>query len=386
MSYTANNRRWETGKVGLTLLLGATVAMAAPREALPARAPSSAQGSADPVASWLSWAPPPECPSREYIAEKVQDWLGGPIPPDTPFTVTAEVHWREEHWHVRVDIHLDDHSGRRSVAVDRCSDAADFVALATVLALDPNFVAPTEATDKAEESAPGSTVPAERSAQAADKTEPVPPTDSAPSGLRPDQAPTGSTLARDHAEGRRESFIGLGGEASFGALPGFHGGPSAEAGLTLRRLQMALGGGWVPPHRSAPAGAAAPIDFSLWWGRIDGCWFAWKGAISLGPCLNAELGVMQSQQEPEAGRFIETSELWAALGGGAEVAWRPLPWLEGALDAAVRVPLTQPRFLLDDQTLAHRPAIGTRVTGMLRVYFLTRGDGSDRPATRTGRP
>src|SRR5690606_36197462 len=86
---------------------------------------------------WLSWTAPPECPSAHDIEQRVGAWLGGAPSRASDLTVETALRWTEQKWEVTVDITLAGHSGTRRILVDTCQDAADFVAVAVVLAVDP---------------------------------------------------------------------------------------------------------------------------------------------------------------------------------------------------------------------------------------------------------
>ncbi len=78
---------------------------------------------------WLDWDAPPECPGRDHIQTRLESWLSGPFEPQTKLRVQASVHWNDGVWRVHTDIEYGDTRGERTVLVDTCSEAADFVAL-----------------------------------------------------------------------------------------------------------------------------------------------------------------------------------------------------------------------------------------------------------------
>ncbi len=105
--------------------------------------------------AWLSWHAPPECPSASYIEERIVEWLGRPPSVEARLAVDAAVLWRDDHWQVTAEISQARQKGERQVLVASCTEAADFVALSVVLALDPDSVAanPARLSEKDEETA-----------------------------------------------------------------------------------------------------------------------------------------------------------------------------------------------------------------------------------------
>src|SRR5690606_1193802 len=97
----------------------------------------SVSASADPT--WLDWQAPPECPMASDIERRVSQWLGGPVPNDSDMAVRTALIWNGERWDVTVEIAFGDERGTRQVGVQDCQEAADFVAVAVALALDPSL-------------------------------------------------------------------------------------------------------------------------------------------------------------------------------------------------------------------------------------------------------
>src|SRR5688572_574339 len=137
----------KTGRAS-SLLLSALLVLALSRSAVAsplaeagtAEATDTAEGTTRFPANWLSWSPPPECPTQEYIEGRITEWLGGELPASAELEVSARLTWVDSgRWEVQVLARLNGREGLRHITVQRCSEAADFVALAVVLAVNPDF-------------------------------------------------------------------------------------------------------------------------------------------------------------------------------------------------------------------------------------------------------
>src|SRR5687768_3516455 len=91
--------------LSLLLVLAHSQSVAASEEA---RAPlTEATGTVEEPTgfppNWLSWSPPPECPTQEYIEGRVREWLGGGLPASAQLEVSARLTWVDSgRWDVHV--------------------------------------------------------------------------------------------------------------------------------------------------------------------------------------------------------------------------------------------------------------------------------------------
>jgi hypothetical protein len=116
-----------------------------------------------------------------------------------------------------------------------------------------------------------------------------------------------------------------------------------------------------------PIEAVAPIDFSLLSARVTGA-HSWRFSdVSLGPVIAAEGGVVFTSQAGETA--TETQQPWFALAGGGFVAVAVDPLVSLFAEVELSVPLTQPRFELNDGTRVHDVELGGRAAVGVRFFF-----------------
>jgi hypothetical protein len=317
-------------------------------------------------ASWLQWDAPPECPKSDDIRKQIEAWLEGPIPTDTGLAVQTKLSWSGSRWEVRVRVAFDGHAGQRSVAVADCSDAADFVAVAVVLALDPSLAVKLPGT---EEPAVG-----EASASVPDSDHDSFPRESdlgAEQGRR--LSPAALPSARDRpplpAPARATAFFGgAAGEVLIGVLPETQLGFSLGAGGRIGAWSVGLDGHWLPASGATPENAAAPIDFQLVMARAGGA-YSWTlgRRLRLGPLLSVEGGAILSRQRGPTPSRRTAPWLAVASGAGALFALSSRLHLLGEVDLVA--PLTRPRFVLNDGSAVHEVGLSARFSLGARLFF-----------------
>jgi hypothetical protein len=298
--------------------------------------------------NWLSWSPPPECPTQEYIEGRITEWLGGELPASAQLEVSARLTWVDSgRWDVHVLARLNGREGRRHITVERCSDAADFVALAVVLAVNPDF-APTEDAPAAEPVIAAAISPVGDAAV----DEPAEP----------------SHPAREVSHEKVPLYLSFGvrGELDLGTFPSAQGGIAIDGAVSWPHWFLSLSGALYPAVQETIAGASGPIAFSRLAGRGRGCYLFGGPRARLGPCLSAELGTMQAGQTSGHVDPPGASELWAAVSAGLEAQIAVLPWLSPFALVDASFPPTRPRFLLDDGTLVHQPSV-VALTGAIGI-------------------
>lgn len=324
---------------------------------------ASARGS-DPhstgfPADWLTWNPPPECPNQEYIEGRITEWLGGDLPASAELEVNARLVWVDsERWEVHVGVRLNGREGLRHITVERCGDAADFVALAVVLAVNPDFA--PQADGDASASAP---------AVDADALSPLAP----PEAEELEEPEEPSPLALKPAEPRRVPIFfafGARGELDVGTFPAARGGIALDAAVSWPHWLLSVSGALYPEVPQAFAGASGPLAFSRLVGRARGCYRIGKSSFVWGPCLSAELGTIQAGQTSGHVRPPRAAELWSAVSAGLEAQLAVLPWLSPLASLDATFPLSRPRFVLDDGTFVHRPSAVALTAAVGFRFFL----------------
>ena len=303
--------------------------------------------------NWLSWSPPPECPTQEYIENRIVEWLGGELPASAQLEVSARLSWVDSgRWDVHVSARLNGREGLRHITVERCSDAADFVALAVVLAVNPDFT-PAEGIDAA--------APVDAQAMS-----PLTPSEAD----EPDRTPK-AAVKRE----KTPLYLAFGarGELDLGTFPSPRGGMALDGAVSWPHWFLAVSGALYPEVQESLAGASGPIAFSLLAARARGCYLFGGPRVRLGPCISAELGTIQAGQTSGHVDPPSATELWAAVSAGLEAQLAILPWLSPFATLDMAFPLTRPRFLLDDGTLVHQPSVVALVGGLgIRLFLRVR--------------
>lgn len=338
--------------------------------------PRESQEAATPFPpGWLLWDPPPECPDRAHIEARIVEWLGAGLPREAEITVGAALLWTDSGWRVDVTIVLNGRRGERHVVVRRCGDAADFVALAVALAVDPDL-APGEGV-RFEDEAVG------REPVDASQLSPVG-NDAAVSDDADSEALPNESVAQEvpeetrarpeaHQESRVVPYLEVHTEGSLGALPEARPGFGGALGSLWGPIDLRIAGRYVPPSALVYPDALGPLEFSQLAARVSGCLELLRLDFSLAPCVSVEGGVLQAGQVGGSLNAPEVEELWLAAALGLRAGFPVARWLHviGGLEA--EVPFIRPRFVLDDGTLVHHvaPLVGRSEVG-LRFFFSSR--------------
>jgi hypothetical protein len=296
--------------------------------------------------SWLTWSAPPECPTASDIGRRVTELYGGALPRNRHLAVATRLSWTGAQWFIAVDVTLDEQRGERRVTVDSCAQAADFVAVAVVLALDPTSSSrPVPAGDRASERPQHDPEPKpgpERSQPAA----------RARTGdTEPHRQRSAATKMRPH--------VSLVMDGALGELPGPHLGGALWLGLDVGRVGVSLVGAWYPAAATTPDRALAPIDFSLLEGRASLTYWLLGPAVRVGPSLSFHAGVIESDQIGSGSSPVR--EPWLAVGIGPQCVVAVAGPVSLFAEAELNLPILMPTFVLDDGSEVHRPGIGGRL-------------------------
>jgi hypothetical protein len=272
--------------------------------------------------------------------------------------VRAHLTWRQPSWHVAVDITYQGHHGQRQVMVSSCQDAADFVAVAVVLTVDPTAaqqIPEADATNlqKLSEDGPEAQL-ADVAAPAVPRPSATPPAQDVPPSASP---PPRTAGVRGH--------VTLEAEGSYGPLPGFRPGVSLGGGIEVARHVFMLNARWLPGMNVEPARAVAPISFGLLAGRLAWAYlFAGRDA-SVGPLISVSVGALFTKQQPNEGQ----RQFWAAVGVGGTGLYQIRPWVKLVGELEFEVPWVRPTFVLSDGSTIHQVSLGARGALGVRFFF-----------------
>lgn len=316
---------------------------------------------------WLDWKPPPECPSAIDIERRVSGWLGGELPPDTDLRVKGALDWTGAAWEVSVEITLEGRSGTRRVAVSNCYDAAEFVAVAVVLAIDPSLASSVQLSEDEEsesaEETPDRAPPERPSTMDLSPAPSSPPTRTEPVATR--GAADGPTLRPE---------VSAAAAGATGVLPEPALGVELAAGVDIGALSLSAGGGWFPSTSTTVEQAVAPIDFSLVSGRMSVAYLLFGNRTGyraeLGPSLSLAAGALRAKQRADASRTVV--EPWFSLRVGAVALVELVDGVSLFGELGLEVPLARPTFVLDDGTQIYQVGVGIRAALGLRFFFVGR--------------
>lgn len=314
--------------------------------------------------AWLEWSPPPECPSARDIERRVAEWLGGPLPTNTNIVVRTELAWNGARWEVSVEVAFDGESGVRRVSVRDCQEAADFVAVAVALAVDPSVAEKADLTqpDAAEAEPVHGSADDDAASRATLEVHPATERAAEPEATRAvAHAPTPErSLVRPH--------LSVSAEGATGVLPGPALGLGVAAGGDIGRLALSLGGRWLPPNSTTPEQALAPIDFSLLSGGVRAAYWFLGPKARLGPSVGLDAGAIQAEQLHSDNERV--TEPWVALTSGILGLVQLTSYLSIFSELEVALPLTRPTFVLNDASTVHRVGVGARAALGLRFSLL----------------
>lgn len=337
------------GRLLILMLVGTTFTATG----LAANTPE-ASALAEHQASWLTWSPPPECPLAQDIQRQVEQWLDGALPSDRGLLVKGQVHWTGQHWLTSVAVTLDGVTREREVQVPTCSDAADFVALAVVLAIDPD----NPQGDEGNEAPLPEATPTEQF-------------EDAEYLMGPAAAPRDQESTSPHRPEKQGlgGLVGAGAVIATGALPGVRGGLELYGGIFGKHWQGRLEARALLPAKYEAAGAAAPITFSLLVGRVVGCYLWSAAALAFGPCLGFEAGALFSDQEGGGPEREQVITPWLAVAPGAEINFSVAKHVGFVAGAQLNIPLAPARLELDDGSEAHQTKLGVQGNVGVRIFW-----------------
>lgn len=309
---------------------------------------------AEAAPAWLNWSAPPECPTAGDIERRAVELFGGPIPKDRPLAVATDLRWNGARWEIALEITLDEHRGEREVTLASCAEAADFVAVAVVLALDPTSSERLSVERRTDDRA---------AAPSASAAEPVAKTATKPKEIES----AGDVSAATESGPQITPHVSVTFEGAVGILPSISGGGAVWAGADIDRLSASLVAEWSPTTARTFERAAAPIDFGLVGGRVNVAYWFLGPALRVGPSLSVHAGAIESGEV--ASERSSTWQPWLTLGLGPQAVVQLVGPLSLLAEAELNVPLAMPTFVLDDGTAVHDPGIGGKIGLGARFSF-----------------
>ncbi len=314
----------------------------------------------NPPPNWLDYSPPPECPSSDHIDARLVEWLG-PRFSTQDLQAKADLNWVNQSWRVVVELNVGGVLGERTVAVNSCSEAADFIALAVALAVDSEFKHPLETSQER----PTTLAEQPVSSATGDTAKLADPLGSA---LRPATDASEPSLGiSSGSEGgepwsTQRWFVSAELLGLSGILPRFALGGGVHVGLELGWLRFSGQAFVLPPVTRSVAGT----DTEIWLGGggVGICGSFGDRSVAAGPCLSGQWGSLMGKNSEKSG-----SGLFAAILPGAYVSVGT-PRVRGVVRGDVLLPYAAPRFELSGGTLIYESRPGISLQLGVEVFLM----------------
>lgn len=308
---------------------------------------------------WLEYSAAPECPGKPEIVAKLRTWLGDAFEPQKPLAARARASFDGSTWVVEVELSYGDAHGTRKVAVETCSEAADFVAVTIALSIEPGFQ-----TELEQAAAPAPQEP-EADDEAAQRQEeaPVRPRAALSSTALSSTEPSSPTIKR---KARKNPFVfetGVGALLSASPFPGIRPGAAVHGFAARGSWYFGLEGTAVFPFEYQVARAENPVNFFQWLAHPRVC-PSWGRDWRILGCVGAELGsvrgkeVVLSDARPAEGAW----SFWGAATLGAQLRGALVGPVGFNLGGDFILPFAAPSFELagENDVEVYRPGAGLR--------------------------
>lgn len=341
----------------------------------------------------VRWEAPPGCPDEQAVRAAVERHVGRPLAQirDRKLSIIATAHRAEAHWSLTVFTVTPEGTLERSLRyVHGCAPLAAAAAVLIAMTIDPQVLGrldphALELLTEVEEAAAPPPVP-----------EPPPEAALAPaqatSDVAVDPAPLLSTPVRPQTPPARPQTpppppssprnldprggARLSGSLGYGDIPSVGGGLAGALGLRLGRWFRTelTGGGWFLRSVKLDLPNSAGATFNLWNVGLRA-----GAALPLGRHLEIPLllGVEAGQIRVRGVQLIragDTRTPWAAVTLSTGLALVPLPALAVVLGLDGFIPVTRPRFVVENVGEIFRPrALGLRVSLGIELRFDGRG-------------
>ncbi|WP_394845048.1 hypothetical protein LZC95_49350 [Pendulispora brunnea] len=180
----------------------------------------------------------------------------------------------------------------------------------------------------------------------------------------------GPSTRRGGEASKRQFALSLGAAGATGATGDASLGVGGAISWLPARWRVELAVVYFPPTEVARGDLGIRGDFDLVAGSVGGCYTFVLGAVSLGPCLGAEVGRLHASGSGSAVRTSsESASLWLAGKAGGLAVWQLGRFaLRMQLDSII--PSSRDRYLIERVGEVYRPpALGGRVTLGAEMHF-----------------
>jgi hypothetical protein len=119
-----------------------------------------------------------------------------------------------------------------------------------------------------------------------------------------------------------------------------------------------------------PEASSAYGRFRFFAGTLAGCWVAGRAVVDLGPCAEAEFGVVHGEGVGQLQVATENSP-WFALGAGGALILKATSWLQFPVHADAVVPLWRPNYVFRnvDSPIFRTWPVGGRLSVGVEAQF-----------------
>lgn len=285
----------------------------------------------------LTWSGPSGCPSGAEVEAAIVERL---VARDFEghAEVKASVSEAPPGWVVSVTVE----GSERSVDVNSCGDAPDAVALVVAIATVASPAVPPAPPEPEPEAEPEPEVKPEPEVEPTPTVRRAPLPDNTPPPERSTQPPSAPLRTRH----RLGLALGVGGAATYGALPGVGGAVAGDLGLLWRRA-FVRAGALHRVHREHRLEEDPELGgaFRITTGRAQAGPRYAVGRLELAAAGGAELGALWARGVG-ASPPVARRRLWAAASVGGQIGVEVTRWL--ALSATIDgvFPLLRPSFSL----------------------------------------
>ncbi|MEM9457969.1 MAG: hypothetical protein AAGF11_27570 [Myxococcota bacterium] len=294
----------------------------------------------------LRWDAAPGCPDRAEILAAIGRFVAPTVHPEGWRVVAqAEVRATETGWVANLYMRFPEGELRRRIEAQSCAVVSEAAALIVSVLLDPQAVL-AELEEPLSDAAGSETSSSESSALLSSES-PAKPVTSTPPVVSADEP----------RSARVTGLLAVGGQASYGILPRWGGGPSLAGGVELGRLRVELRSRFDVPQRVLLPSSEGGARLSLWSTAGLGCFTPTRDRLRLPLCVGPALGWLRARGVGLA-QPLTVHRLLVELTGSVAVVYavRPRLRLRGHVDGSWA--LTPHRFFIEDRGPLYRTRAG----------------------------
>lgn len=320
----------------------------------------------------LRWHAPPACPDEASIRAAIERHVGRPLSEirDRRLSIIATAHPTDTYWSLTIYTVDAEGTQERSLRYNHgCSLLADAAAVLIAMTIDPQVLGrldpatlelitgeadqPPNAPSSEPEPAPP---PADVAAPKSSASPPPDPPASAARALRPEMptAPSPSSPPRRRLEPR--GAVRLAGSLGWGDLPSTGGGLDLALAVRVGRFQAELAGAsWFLRSVKLNLPGSSGAVFDLWRLALRGGYVVPAGRRLEVPLL---VGIETGQIHVRGVQLVDASNTrtpWLAVALSPALAILPHPSFAVVLGLEVVVPVTRPRFVVENAGEIFRP-------------------------------